>query len=58
MSKKYVHRIEILKGHKMYKGRSRHRKKTRKNLRNSSVSQQKKTYNDFRKKINKSKKIW
>ncbi len=58
MSKKYEHRIEILKDHKKDIGKSRHRTKTRKNLRNSSVSQQKKTYNDFRKKINKSKKIW
>jgi len=58
MSKKYEHRIEILKDHKMDKGKKRHRTKTRKDLRNSGVSQQKKTYKDFRKKINKSKKIW
>jgi len=58
LSKKYEHRIDALKNHKMDKDRKRHRKTKRKNLRNKSVNQQKKEYKDFRKKVNKSKNIW
>jgi len=58
MSKKYEHRIEILKDHKRDKGGRRDRRKPRRELRYQSVNQQRKTYKDFQKKINKSKEIW
>ncbi|MHA1281445.1 MAG: hypothetical protein ACTSQP_02980 [Promethearchaeota archaeon] len=58
MSKKYEHRIESLKEHKEEKGKGhyRHKKNSRSGKRN--LKSQRKAYNDFHKKLEKSKKIW
>ncbi len=57
MSKKYEHRIEILKEHRQDKGHKYHQTTTN-NIRNKKPNELKKLYKDFKKKIEKSKKIW
>ena len=58
MSKKYEHRIEKLEEHEKDKGRREHHAKSRSNVKNKGVSQKKKDFKDFKKKMEKSKKIW
>ncbi|MFW9897968.1 MAG: hypothetical protein ACFFDO_01740 [Candidatus Thorarchaeota archaeon] len=58
MSKKYEHRIKSLKDHKENKGKKPHRSKPKPYARTHKLSKEKNNFSEFRKKIEKSKKIW
>ena len=58
MSKKYEHRIKSLKDHKDDKGKKRHNSKPKSYAKGHKLSNEKKNFEQFRKKLEKSKKIW
>jgi hypothetical protein len=58
MSKKYEHKIKTLKEHKQDKKHKHHPDKNRSYIRKRKPHEQNKAYKEFKKKIEKSKKIW
>jgi len=58
MSKKYEQRIKSLKDHKDNKGKKPHNSKPKSYASGHKLSDVKKNYGEFRKKLEKSKNIW